>query len=193
MIPMQTSIPILNSSIDFEFAVGLLHGAAVVDEYRTLADLEGVFDDEDLRSSMDPTILVYSVSCVFPVKNGKEGGLFFGTTSIRPGTVGDEYFMTKGHFHSKIDTAEFYWGIKGEGVLLLMNEDRTIRAERMVPGSLHYIPGRTAHRTVNVGEEPMIFGACWPSDAGHNYEKIRQEGFSARVRRGPHGPEVVEV
>ena len=191
--PMQTSIPILTSSIDIELTTGLIHGAAVIDETRTLADLPGVFEDEEAYVSMDPTIIVYSVSSVFPVKLGKEGGLFYGMTSIRSGSVGGEYYMTKGHFHSKIDTAEFYWGIKGEGILLLMEEDRSIKVEKVIPGSLHYIPGRVAHRMVNTGDEAFVFGACWPSDAGHNYDRIRREGFSARVRRYPDGPMVVEV
>jgi glucose-6-phosphate isomerase len=119
--------------------------------------------------------------------------LFFGCTFLQPGTVGDEYFMTKGHFHSTIDTAEFYWGIRGEGILLLMGEDRSIRAERVVPGSLHYIPGCIAHRMVNVGNEVLSFGACWPSNAGHNYETIKRKGFSARVLKTPEGPTVVEA
>jgi glucose-6-phosphate isomerase len=189
----QTSIAILTSSIDIEFATGLIHGAPVVDDTRTLKDLVGVFEDEKSFNSMDPAIVVYSVSSVFPVSQGVEGGLFYGTTSIRSGSVGGEYFMTKGHFHSKIDTAEFYWGIRGEGILLLMDEDRSIRAEKVIPGSLHYIPGRTAHRMVNTGDEVFVFGACWPSDAGHNYGKIHQEGFSARVKRGEEGPMVVGV
>lgn len=188
---MHISIPILTSSIDIEFATGLIHGASVVDDTRTLADLDGIFEDAAAYAAMDPTIVVYTTSSVFPVKQGKEGGLFYGATSIRSGSVGGEFYMTKGHFHSKIDTGEFYWGIRGEGILLLMEEDRSIRAERIVPGSLHYIPGRTAHRTVNIGDEVFVFGACWPSDAGHNYRRIFEEGFSARVRRGPDGPIVV--
>lgn len=182
----------VSSEIDFDSATGLLHGAAVVEDSRTLGDLAGVFEDEAARAALDPATVAYSVRCYFPVPDGTEGGLFFGCTFLRPGTVGDEYFMTKGHFHSKRDTAEFYWGIRGEGLLLLMNEDRTIRAERVRPGSLHYIPGRVAHRMVNVGGETLSFGACWPSDAGHDYETIRREGFSARVLRGADGPVVVE-
>lgn len=179
--------------VDFESATGVLYGAEVVEDSRTIGDLKGIFTDEAAQAAMDPTTVAYSVRCYFPVPDGTSGGLFFGATFLAPGTVGNEYFMTKGHFHAKRDTAEFYWGIQGEGILLLMNEDRTIRAERVRPGSLHYIPGRVAHRMVNVGEETLSFGACWPSDAGHDYETIREEGFSARVFRGPDGPVVEAV
>lgn len=192
---MQTT-PLLAPTlavVDFDSATGILHGATVVEDRRTLGELKGVFADESAWSEMDPATLAYGVRCYFPVPDGTEGGLFFGCTFLEPGTVGDEYFMTKGHFHAKRDTGEFYWGIQGEGVLLLMNEDRTLRAERVRPGSLHYVPGRVAHRVVNVGDVTLSFGACWPSDAGHDYETIRQEGFSARVLRGPDGPVVVEA
>jgi glucose-6-phosphate isomerase len=35
------------------------------------------------------------------------GDLAFGTSITSPGMVGDEYFMTKGHFHSILSTEEF--------------------------------------------------------------------------------------
>lgn len=189
---MKTLIPILSSGVDFDGATGTLEGSRVVEDRRVLGDLAGVFADEEAREGLDPATLAYTVRCFFPVPDGTSGGLFFGCTYLEPGSVGDEYFMTKGHFHANRDTAEFYWGIQGEGLLLLMGEDRSIRAERMTPGSLHYIPGCIAHRVVNVGERVLTFGACWPSDAGHDYESIRRDGFSARVRRGPDGPLVVE-
>ncbi len=61
----------------------------------------------------------------------------------------------------------------------------------MVPGSLHYIPGHTAHRVVNTGDQILKFGACWPSDAGHNYETITSQGFSARVKEIDNSIELV--
>ena len=46
---------------------------------------------------------------------------------------------------------------------------------------LHYIPGGVAHRVANTGNSVLSFAACWPSDAGHNYEEIANKGFSARL------------
>ena len=108
-----------------------------------------------------------------------------------PGKVGDEYFMTKGHFHSNIDRAEFYWGVEGEGMLILMNEARDVWAERMYPGSLHYIPGGIAHRVANVGNSILTFAASWPSDAGHNYGIIAREGFARRLKEVNGKPELI--
>jgi glucose-6-phosphate isomerase len=54
-------------------------------------------------------------------------------------------------------------------------------AESMVPGKLLYIDGRHAHRVVNIGDEPLVFWACWPSDAGYDYGTIARDGFGLRV------------
>ncbi|MCD8165710.1 MAG: cupin domain-containing protein [Bacteroides sp.] len=131
---------------------------------------------------------VYEVECYLPVKEGKKGGLFWGVTRIYPGKVGKEYFMTRGHFHAEADTAEFYFGISGEGVLIYMDEEGNSWAENMHPNSLHYIAGCIAHRVANTGTEPLVFGACWPSDAGHDYETINKKGFSTRLMEEDERP-----
>lgn len=163
------------------FTGDFLEGTDVEKGYRTLRDIKDIFKDQTAVSAMDMSQVIYSTACTYPVESGTPGGLFFGITRIVPGKVGQEYFMTKGHFHAKEDTAEFYWGIEGEGVLLLMDRGRNVRAEKMFPGSLHYIPGKVAHRVANVGDTPLVFGACWPSDAGHNYGEIAEKGFSRRL------------
>ena len=48
----------------------------------------------------------------------------------------------------------------------------------MFPGSIHYIKSNTAHRTANTGDTILSFSAFWPSDAGHDYATISEEGFS---------------
>lgn len=72
-----------------------------------------------------------------------------------------------------------------------MDKDRITRAEIMKPGTLHYIPGYTAHRVVNTGNSILRFGACWPSDAGHNYATIGSEGFSKRVKQLENKPVLI--
>ena len=160
---------------------GALSGEGVVKSSRNLGDLKGFFRDEKIRAGMDQSTLVYEVEAILPVEQGTEGGLYFGRTTVYPGRVGEEHFMTKGHFHVKSDRSEFYWGIEGDGVLLLMNRERQVTAEKISPGSLHYIPAHTAHRTVNTGNETLVVGACWPSDAGHDYEEIERDGFPASL------------
>lgn len=160
---------------------GLLSGPGIVHTEKRLKDLGGLFADQDAFLKADPDTLVYRVQSLQPVEEGTEGGLFFGATVIEPGLVGREYFMTRGHFHAKSDRGEFYWTIEGEGMLIFMDRQRRTWAEKMTPGSLHYIPAETAHRTANTGESRLTIGACWPSDAGHDYRSIASGGFSARL------------
>jgi glucose-6-phosphate isomerase len=146
---------------------------------RRIGDLDDIFSDRAAYEALPDDQLVYEVESSFPVPDGTEGGIFLGITYIHPGKVGQEYFMTKGHFHKIRNRAEIYICMEGEGMLILMNEDRTFtRAERMEPGSIHYIHGYTAHRTANTGNTILSFGAFWPSDAGHDYESISRHGFS---------------
>jgi glucose-6-phosphate isomerase len=154
--------------------------------------LAGVFLDHDAFSRIPPGSILYEVSSYLPVEEGTPGGLFFGLTKLYPGKVGREYFMTKGHFHLQEDRAEYYWGLEGEGALILMDRERHVWAERMTPGSLHYIRGGLAHRVANTGYEALSFAACWPSDAGHNYGEIAQNGFAARLLEVGGVPQLVD-
>jgi glucose-6-phosphate isomerase len=172
---------ILSPANTIDMSTWLLRGSGLTESEKRLAQLEGVFTDTAAYRAMDPGTLVYSVQAHLPVAEGTPGGLFFGSTIIEPGRVGAEFFMTRGHFHAQADRAEYYWGVKGDGVLILMNASREVWAERMFPGSLHYIRGGTAHRVANTGTGRLIFGASWPSDAGHDYESISRNGFSARL------------
>jgi glucose-6-phosphate isomerase len=165
----------------FDLKTGKLCSQHTVASKKEIQQLAGVFADEAERLKINPSQIVYSVESYLPVADGKKVGLFWGVTTILPGKVGDEYFMTRGHFHAEPDTAEFYWGILGEGVLICMDEDGNSWAEAMTPNSLHYIAGCVAHRVANTGSEPLVFGACWPSNAGHDYETINKKGFSARL------------
>ncbi len=74
-----------------------------------------------------------------------------------------------------------------------MSRDRRVRTEKMHPGSLHYIPAHTAHRVANTGSALLSFGACWPSDAGHDYEEIARNGFAARLVNRDGKPRLVKA
>lgn len=168
-----------------------LRGKRVTESVRVLGDLQGVFGDGKAFSSMDLSQEIYRVASFLPVSEGTPGGLYIGITYLAPGKVGDEYFMTKGHFHKNPDSAEYYWGVKGKGMLILMDEGRNVWAERMCPGSLHYIPAGVAHRVANVGDTCLVFAASWPSDAGHDYETIAEKGFARRLLDVDGSPELV--
>jgi len=160
---------------------GLLKAGDFITAEKKLKQLEGVFKDEQARQAMDQEQHIYTVQAHLPEEENTPGGLFWGTTKIEAGKVGNEYFMTRGHFHSKLQTAEYYWCISGTGVLIYMDTNRNCWGVEMAPGSLHYINKGVAHRVANTGDSPLIINACWPSDAGHNYEEIDMNGFSARL------------
>jgi glucose-6-phosphate isomerase, archaeal len=166
-------------------------GEPVINQTRKLKDIPGIFQDEKAFAEMDQDQLAYTVQAWLPVADGTSGGLFFGASTIYPGKVGNEYFMTKGHFHAQSDRAEFYWGVQGKGMLILMDRERNTWAEEVFPGSLHYIGGEIAHRLANTGNEKLIVGACWPSDAGHDYEEIAVNGFSARLLEVEGKPKLI--
>jgi len=169
-----------------------LTGPAIDRLSRRIGDLNDIFHDKAALAAMPAAQTVYEVASYFPVPDGTEAGLFFGITYIHPGKVGNEYFMTKGHFHKLRDRGEMYMTIEGEGMLILMDENRQTHAEKMYPGSLHYINGHIAHRTVNTGNTILTFSAVWPSDAGHDYDTISTEGFSKILIEKDGKPALVE-
>lgn len=99
-------------------------------------------------------------------------------TILYPGKVGNEYFMTKGHYHEILDRAEIYFCLKGKGQLILQTKDGEFDMIEMVPGTVAYVAPEWAHRTVNTGGEPFVFFAAYPGDAGHDYGGIETEGFA---------------
>src|SRR3954451_19064875 len=101
------------------FSGASLVGKPVEKLTRTIGDLKGLFADRKSFEVQDQKKIAYEVESYFPVTEGTEGGLFFGITRLQPGTIGNEYMMTKGHYHVIENRAEFYWCIEGEGMLLL--------------------------------------------------------------------------
>jgi len=160
---------------------GLIAGECIEESIKTLGQFANIYKDEAAWRAMDPETEVYRVRVWKPVPDGKLGGLFWGSTVLQPGRVGEEYFMTHGHFHTIRDRAEFYATIRGTGAMLFMDEEGNSSSHAMNPGTVHYIPGNVAHRVVNTGAVPLIFFASWPSDAGYDYAEIRTRGFSKRI------------
>ncbi|MFY9852740.1 MAG: glucose-6-phosphate isomerase family protein [Terracidiphilus sp.] len=183
---METSVgaglnECLTTPVFLDWCHGKMIGEPVQESFKTLQDLKHVFRDFSALSNLGPSREVYRVRWWSPVNPGTEGGLFWGLTVLQPGKVGDEYFMTHGHFHANRSRAEFYGTVSGDGMLIQMDAERRTWGEIMEPGSLHYVRGESAHRIANTGSTPLIIWACWPTDAGYNYEPIADQGFSARL------------
>lgn len=143
---------------------------------RRLSHMRGMYSDaaaeQATLGAADP--LVYEVY-QYDVPEFA-GELVVCTTVLHPGKVGDEFFMTKGHYHAQRDRAEVYYGLSGDGLLVLAR-DEDAETVPMGPGTVAYVPPYWAHRTVNTGDEPFVFLAVYPGDAGHDYGTIETDGF----------------
>lgn len=153
---------------------------------RRLSDMAGMYLEEPEAGDDRVVYRVYGIP-----GPATTGNVLCSTTVIEPGMVGREYFMTKGHFHRVRDRAEVYVGLAGDGRLVMATEDGRVAVEPMGRGRVNYVPGGWAHRSVNVGHEPLAFFAAYVGDAGHDYATIEQRGFPVVVLVGEDGPEVV--
>ncbi|HCM1552926.1 AGE family epimerase/isomerase [Vibrio parahaemolyticus] len=172
----------------FDFVTGKISGENIIAKDTLLSSLKGIFSDTEAFSKMDPNKVIYSVEMV--AAEEKNGELHFGVSHIEPGTVGDEFHITRGHIHKAEEQAEYYFGISGKGLLLLQDESGNVTYQDVYPGSVNYITGHVAHRLVNIGEDKLSVMAVWPAIAGHNYAFNNGEGFNARVFKTKLGYEI---
>jgi len=122
-----------------------------------------------------------------------EGELLQGMSIVHPGKVGNEYFMTKGHFHSILNTAEFYYCVKGNGYMMMENPEGGWAAEELLPNTVLYVPGRWAHRSINVkSDEDLITIFAYPATAGHDYATIETKGFRKLIIEKDGKPAIVD-
>ena len=165
-----------------------LESGTMKDPLRTLvrkaSDMKGYYRDKKALKELidrlgDP--VHYEVSEV-PVPE-EYGHLMYCISTLQPGLIGEEYFMTKGHYHSIAGTAEIYLCLKGRGYMLMKTENGIWKAEEMARGRMVYVPPFWAHRSVNTGEEALVSFCVYPGDAGHNYGDIEKEGFPVRICR----------
>ncbi|MFC2024326.1 glucose-6-phosphate isomerase family protein [Chloroflexota bacterium] len=144
---------------------------------RHLSSLKGLFENKKAEESLlieNPIIYQVFEATENPES---EGQLKYSTTVIRPGKIGDQYYMTKGHYHIKGNCGELYFGLSGEGYILMQTSDGQVNCQYVKPNFLTYVPPLWAHRAVNTGFVSFTFLAVYPADAGYNYATIEKEGF----------------
>ncbi len=176
--------------LDFKSGT-LTPGTTVIQ--RRLSHMRGMYLDTAAYNRImqeEGDRLIYEV---YTVDLAEEAGqVLHCTTILYPGKVGDEFHMTKGHYHALRNRGEVYLGLEGQGYLLLQLEDGTVRSVPMQPGTAAYVPPYWAHRTVNVGDTPFIFFAAWPGDSGHDYGTIERMGFAKLMIERDGQPVLVE-
>ena len=168
-----------SSVFSFAFDTGISKDN--VSSKRYLSNLRGMVADEAALEGMikKEDTLVYEFYEMGVPEN--PGDLAFGTTVCYPGKIGDEYFMTKGHFHAILDMAEVYLCINGRGLILMENPEGNCIYEVLTPGKMVYVPKRYAHRSINIGKEPFVQFFTFRADAGHDYGTIETKGFRKLV------------
>lgn len=160
---------------------------------RRLSDLKGQCLDREVYEKMllEDDRLVYEV---YEIKRPEVAGeILMGVSIVHAGKIGREYYMTKGHFHTVIDTAEIYYCLCGEGYMVMETPEGEISVQPLAPGKVLYVPPRWAHRSVCTGrQEDLVTFFAYPGNAGHDYGTIEQLGFRKLVIEGENGPEIID-
>jgi len=187
----------VNIKIPFTFDViqGDPMGLSQYDSHitRRLSAMKGMYLDEHafaaLAATSDPLLYeFYEIS-----RPAVTGELLHGLSIVHPGKVGDEYYMTKGHFHTILETAEFYYCLRGQGVMVMETPEGVWAVESLQPNRALYVPPRWAHRSVNTGSgQDLVFLFVYPGNAGHDYGSIEVQGFRKLVVERNGKPEIID-
>ena len=164
----------INSVFDFSNLELNPPGELIV---RKLSDMDFMYQDQDrvaeILQKNDPVIYRF-----YNVEIPEEAGhLQHCISMVFPGKIGNEYYMTKGHFHEIEDTAEAYLTLRGRGKMVMQSSDGGTDIKNMTKGTITYVPPYWAHRCVNTGIQPLVFFAVYRGDAGHNYGIIEEKGM----------------
>lgn len=148
---------------------------------KRLPDLREIYADPAAFAqavAADPEGVVYCVNEARPRQD--HGDLIFGTTWMKPGRIGDEFYMTRGHIHARANRPETYYGESGRGLMLMENPEGETQIVEIAPQVLIYVPPMWIHRSVNTGQAPLVMSFCYPCDAGQDYEIISRAGGMAK-------------
>lgn len=175
--------------VDFDPETGLSKAAEPSKRY--LSQMKGMFSDtaaaDKILEGSDPVLYEwFELGCP-----ERAGDLAFGVTILNPGKVGNEYYMTKGHFHTQLETAEVYYVFQGDGFMVMENPEGDTIEMPLTKGQTVYVPRRYAHRMVNTGGWPLITFFVFAADAGHDYGTIETKGYHKMVVEKDGKPVVV--
>lgn len=174
--------------IDFNLQSGRSESAVTTKRY--LADMGNFFQNKDAVQEIlkreNPLIYeYYELGCP-----EREGDLAFGTTIVYPGKIGDEYYMTKGHFHKRLNTGEVYYVLSGQGYMVMEDIQGHTIDRPLEGGKALYVPRGYAHRSVNTGSVPLVMFFAFEADAGHDYGTIELRGYHHMVCESDGQPEI---
>lgn len=179
--------------LDFDLLSGFCKSGKVKPIQRRVSNMVSQFVDEAAAKALveggDP--LLYEFYGL-DLPEDDSGVLQFGTTILYPGKVGQEYYMTKGHFHTILDTSEIYYALSGQGMMLMETPEGEVECKELKAGDALYVPGRWAHRSINTGDEPLVMFFVYRADAGHDYGTIEEKGYRKLVLEQDGKPVLVD-
>jgi len=147
---------------------------------RHLSSMKGQYSDQVAYEAMlaQEDRLLYEV---YELKRPEVAGeLLHGISIVHPGKVGQEYYMTKGHFHTVLETSEIYYTLKGHGYMVMETPEGNFAVKELIAGQVLYVPPRWAHRSVNVSQdEDLVMFFVYPGNAGHDYGTIENPRWAA--------------
>ncbi|MGN7384588.1 MULTISPECIES: glucose-6-phosphate isomerase [unclassified Paenibacillus] len=177
-------------ALDFDLITGL--SQTKESTKRPLSKMKGMYADdaafEAAVQNNDPLVYEFYELDVPETP----GNLLFGTSILYPGKVGNEYYMTKGHFHTILETGEVYYCLRGHGAMLMENPEGDWDIQYFTPGQAVYVPPRYAHRSINLGNEPLVTFYAYRADAGHDYGTIETKGYRKLVVEKDGKPEIID-
>jgi len=169
-------------SFAVDLRTGLMNGTDSRYQKR-LRDLSGLYADGrafDALAKERGDEVVYEVTDHRP--SSDPGDLITGVTRMSPGKVADEYFMTRGHIHAVANRPELYFGLKGQGLMVMESAEGESRIIEIGPHTACYVPPYWIHRSINVGDDDFVMLFCYPADSGQDYDIIqRSNGLKVRV------------
>lgn len=183
-------------TVPFTFEVSIAD--AILSHYdnhiqRRLSSMKGQFLDQAAYDALlaSEDALLYEV---YEIRRPEVAGeLLHGLSIVHPGKVGDEYYMTKGHFHTVLETAEVYYCLKGQGLMVMETPEGEWAVELLRPHTVLYVPPRWAHRSVNTSlSEDLVTFFVYPGHAGHDYRTIETQGFRKLVVERDGQPQIVD-
>ena len=139
---------------------------------RKLNDFQSCF----LNPLINENPVIYKFDNIIPEENDEH--LLYGITTVYPGDINGEYYMTKGHKHKK-STSEIYLCLSGQGIVL-QECDNDIITTTISPDTLVYCQPNYAHRLINTGDSELKVLCICRADAGHDYS----QSFSSRFLKG---------
>ncbi len=160
---------------------------------RRLSAMAGQYLDQEAYKQLltDSDALLYEVFELH--RPTVPGELLHGISIVHPGKVGDEFNMTKGHYHEVLDTGEIYFCLKGKGFMVMETPEGEWAVEPLYPGRVLCVLPRWAHRSVNASlDEDLVTFFVYPGDAGHDYGTIEAQGFRKLVVEKDGQPVIVD-